>query len=51
MRSTRAATATGSPKTSAQAEKVLFELTMIEVRSCLDETSAKKSVAASERGR
>jgi len=50
-RSTRAATATGSPKTSAQAEKVLFELTMIEVRSCLDETSAKKSVAASERGR
>jgi len=32
-RSTIAATATGSPKISAQAENVLFELTMRERRS------------------
>jgi len=50
-RGRRGRSSTGSQRTSAQAEKILFELTMVEVRSCLDETSAKKGVAASERGR
>ena len=42
-----AATATGSPKISAQAEKVLFELTISEDRSYRADTSAKNSAAAS----
>jgi len=46
-RSTMAATATGSPKISAQAEKVLFEFTMSELRSYREETRAKNRAAAS----
>lgn len=42
-----AATTTGSPKISAQGENVLFELTISERRSYLDEIRAKKSAAAS----
>jgi hypothetical protein len=46
-RSTMATTATGSPKISAQALKVLFELTMSDRRSCRELTRARKSAAVS----
>src|SRR6266511_3546482 len=46
-RSTSTATATGSPKISAQAEKVLLELTISEDRSYREETRAKNRAAAS----